>query len=45
MRESQDSKGETLDEVLNSRERVLKEPMSNRMTGHQVRDEVCIPQS
>ena len=45
VRDSQDSKGGTLDEMPNSRERELIEPTSNRKTGHQVRDGVAIPQS
>ena len=38
MRKSQDSKGGTLDEMLNSGERELVEPISSRKPGHQVRD-------
>jgi hypothetical protein len=38
VRDSQDSKGGTLDEPPNSRERELIEPTSSRKTGHQVRD-------
>ena len=45
VRDSQDSKGGTLDEMPNSRERELIEPTSSRKTGHQVRDGVAIPQS
>jgi hypothetical protein len=42
---SQDSKGETLDEMPESRERKLIEPTSSSKTGHQVREGVAIPQS
>jgi hypothetical protein len=45
LRDSQDSKGGTLDETLDSREKELMEPTSSRKTGHQVRDGVAIPQS
>ena len=45
VRDSQDSKGETLDEILNSRERELIEPTSSRKTGHQMREGVAILQS
>ena len=45
VRESRDSKGGTLDEMPNGRERELIEPTSNRKTGHQVRYGVAIPQS
>ena len=38
MRGSQDSKGGTLDEMPDSRERELIEPTSRRKTGNQVRD-------
>ena len=38
MRDSQDSKGGTLDEMPDSRERELIEPTSSRKTGHQVRE-------
>ena len=44
-RESQDSKGGTLVEMPHSRERELIETTSSRKTGHQMRDEVAIPQS
>ena len=44
VRASQDSKGGTLDEMPDSRERELIEPISSRKTGHQVRDRVAIPQ-
>ena len=45
VRDSQESKGGTLDEMPDSRERELIEPTSSRKTGHQVRDGVAIPQS
>jgi hypothetical protein len=45
MRDSQDSKGETLDEMPHSRERELIEPTSSRKIGHQVRDGVGTPHS
>jgi hypothetical protein len=45
VRNSQDSKGENLDEMSNSRERELIEPTSSRKTGHHVRDGVTILQS
>jgi hypothetical protein len=38
VRDSQDSKGRTLDEMPNSRKRELIAPNSSRKTGHQVRD-------
>jgi hypothetical protein len=38
-------KEESLDDMLNSRERELIETTSSRKTGHQVRDGVAIPQS
>jgi hypothetical protein len=38
VRVSQDSKGGTLDEMPESRERELVEPNSSRKTGHQVRE-------
>ena len=44
MRDSQDSKGENLDEMPYSGERELVEP-SSRKTAHQVRDDIAIPQS
>lgn len=43
VRYSQHSKGETLDEIPYSGERVLEEPTSGRKTEHQVR--VAVPQS
>jgi hypothetical protein len=45
VRDYQDSKEETLDEMSNSGERGLIEHTSSRNIGHQVRDEVAIPQS
>jgi hypothetical protein len=45
VRDSQGSKEETLDEMLDSRERELVELTSSRNTGHQVRDRIAIPQS
>jgi hypothetical protein len=42
---SQYSKGGTLDEMPDSRERELTEPTSGRKTGHQVREGVAIPLS
>jgi hypothetical protein len=45
VKDSEDSKGGTLDEMTNSRERELIEPTSSRKTGHQVWDGVAIPQS
>jgi hypothetical protein len=38
-------KDQILYEMLDSRERELREPTSSRKTGHQVRDEVAIPLS
>jgi len=45
MRDSQDSKRGTLDEMFYRGEQGLVESTSSRMTGHQVRDGVVIPQS
>ena len=45
VRDSQDSKGGTLDELPNRGERKLIELTSSRKTGHQVRNGVAIPQS
>jgi len=45
MRDFQDSKVVTLDEMPYNGERELVEPISSRKTGHQVRDGVAIPQS
>ena len=42
VRDSQDSKGGTLDEMPYSRERELVEPTYSRKTGHQVRDGVAV---
>jgi hypothetical protein len=38
VRDSQESKGGTLDEMANIKERELIEPTSSRKIGHQVRD-------
>ena len=43
MKDSQDSKGRTLDEVPNSGESELVESTSSRNTGHQVEEWVCHP--
>ena len=43
VRNSQDSKGGTFDEMPSSRERELMEPISSRKTGHLVRDRAVIP--
>jgi hypothetical protein len=45
VRDSQDSQWETFDEMPNSSEKELMEPICNRKTGHQARDGVAIPQS
>jgi hypothetical protein len=45
VRDSQDSKGENLDEMPKSGERELAERTSSRKTGHQVTDGVAIPQT
>jgi hypothetical protein len=45
VRDSQDSKGGTLDEMPDSRERELLEPTSSRKTGYQMREGFAIPQS
>jgi hypothetical protein len=45
VRDSQDSKGGTLDETTYSGERDLVDPTSSRKTGHQVREGVAISQS
>ena len=45
VRDSQDSKGGTLDESPNSKERELIDFASRRKIGHQVRDGVALPQS
>jgi hypothetical protein len=38
VRDSQDSKGQAVDEMPNSRERELKDPTSSRKTGHYMRE-------
>jgi hypothetical protein len=43
MKDSQDSKGGTLDEMPDSRERELIESISSRKTGHQVEGSGCHP--
>jgi hypothetical protein len=43
--DSEDSKGGTLDEMPNNRERELIELTFNRKTGHQMRERFAIPQS
>ena len=45
MRDPPDSKGGTLDEMPNGRERGLVDLISSRKTGQQVRDRVAIPWS
>jgi hypothetical protein len=45
VRDSQDSKVGTLDEMSDSREKKLIETTSIRKTGYQVREGVAIPQS
>jgi hypothetical protein len=45
VKNSQDSKGGTLDEMSDSRERELIKPTSSRKTGYQVREKDAIPQS
>ena len=45
VRDSQESKGGTLDKMPYIGERELRELTSSRKTGHQVRDGVAIPQS
>jgi hypothetical protein len=45
MKDSQDSQGETLDEMPNIRERELIEPTYSRNTEHQMKDGAAIPQS
>ena len=45
VRDSQDSKGGTFDEMPNSTERELIDPTSSRKTKHQVRDGLAILQS
>jgi hypothetical protein len=43
VRDAQDSKGETLDEMPNSGERELVESTSSRKAGHQVEGWSCHP--
>jgi hypothetical protein len=43
MRDFQDSKGGTLDEIPDSRERELIQPTFSRKTEHKVRDGVVMP--
>jgi hypothetical protein len=43
LRDFQDSKGGTLDEMPYSREKELVEPISSRKSGYQMRDGVAIP--
>jgi hypothetical protein len=45
VRDFQDSKRGTLDEVTDRRERKLIEPTLSRKTGHEMRERVAIPQS
>jgi hypothetical protein len=45
VKNSKDSKGGTLDEMPYSGERELVEPTFSRITGHQMKDGVAIPQS
>jgi hypothetical protein len=45
VRDSQDSKRGTLDEIPNSGEREIVKPTSSRKTGHQAEGWVAIPQS
>ena len=45
VRDSQDSKGGTLDKMPDNRERELIEPTSSRKTRHQMRKRCVIPQS
>ena len=45
VRDSQDSKGRTLDEIPDSRGRKLIEPTSSRKAGLQMREVVAIPRS
>jgi hypothetical protein len=44
VRDSQDLKRGTLDEMPDSRQRELIEPISSRKIGHQMKDGVAIPQ-
>jgi hypothetical protein len=45
VRDTQDSKGGTLNEIPDNRERELIEPTSSRKTGHQIKERVLIAQS
>ena len=45
VRDSQNSKGGTVDEMPDSWTREFVEPISSRKTGHQVMEGVSIPQS
>jgi len=45
VRDFQNSKGDTIDEIPYGGERELVETNSSRKTEHQVRDEVAIPQA
>jgi hypothetical protein len=45
VKDSQDSKGVTTDEMPTVKEREFIEPTSSRKTGHQVRDGLAILQS
>jgi hypothetical protein len=45
VRDSQDSKGDALDEMPESRDRELIEPTSSRKTGYQLRKGSAMPQS
>jgi hypothetical protein len=45
VRDTQDPKGETLDEMPDSKEREILEPTSNRKTRLHMREEVAIQQS
>jgi len=45
VRDSQESKAGTINEMPNSRERALIEPTSSMKTGHQMREGIATPQS
>jgi hypothetical protein len=45
VRDSQDSKGDTIDEMPDSRESELIEPTNSRKTGHQMREGFVTPLS
>jgi hypothetical protein len=45
VRDYQDSKGRTLDEMPHSREREFVEPTFSKKTGYQVRNRVALSQS